>query len=161
MRRLARLLGSRAAYLVLTLVAAGALVLGSLHPAAPTRAARLAALESEIKCPSCADLTIAQSDAAAAVDLRNEVTDLVEAGWSDAAIRARVVAQYGSSVLEVPDSGGISVLVWLVPSLLVALCAGGLATVLYRRQCAQRALAVVAARAEDEALVASARAVRR
>ena len=158
MSRLRQLLGSRVAYLVLALVAGAALTLGSVHPAAPSRAARLGALEAEIKCPSCADLTIGQSDAAAAVDLRNEVTDLVDAGWSNAAIRARVVAQYGPSVLEVPDSGGVSVLVFLLPSLLVIALAAGVATVLVRRLRAQRALAVAAAQAEDEALVASARA---
>ena len=90
-------------------------------------------MEGEIKCPSCADLSIAQSDAAAALDLRAEVTRMVDAGASDAAVERRVVAEYGSAALPVRSGSGVDVLVWVVPSLVVAAVALGLGIFLWRR----------------------------
>lgn len=140
---------------MLAVVLAVALAVGAGRPSSPTRAARIAALDAQIKCPACADLSIAQSDAAAAVDLRAEVSALVAAGFSDAAVRARVVAQYGPSVLEVPSGGGAGVLVWALPSGAVVVLAAGVGTVLWRRR---RRSGAPEARDGDEALVAAARA---
>lgn len=148
---------SRFGYLALALIAAAALAIGSYHPATPTRAERISTLEAQIKCPSCADLTIGESEAAAAIDLRHQVVALVDAGRSNAEIRATVVREYGTAVLEVPDGGGIGVLVWALPSAAVVLLAGGLTLVLVRRRRATAALRAGVAAEADEALVAAAR----
>ncbi|MDA8296324.1 MAG: cytochrome c-type biogenesis protein CcmH [Actinomycetota bacterium] len=149
-----RIVSSRIAWAVLAVVAIAFLAVGSIHPVAPSRQARIAALESEIKCPSCVDLTIAQSDAAAAIDLRAEVTHMVDAGATDAEIKARVVAQYGTTALEVPPSRGIDALIFLVPAIAVVLVGGVLLAFLWRRR---RLPAPGGLREDDEALVAAAR----
>ncbi len=148
---------SRPAWLLWFGVLVVVLAIGSVHPVRPSRAARIAGLESEIKCPVCADLSIAQSNAAAAVDLRNEVHAMVEAGATDAAVRARVVSQYGSGVLLVPASSGVDLWIWLTPVLLGVALAGGLGLFLFRRR---RFQPQAVPDADDEALVAQALADR-
>lgn len=136
-------------------VLAVALAVGSVHPGLATRAARIAALEDVLKCPSCVDLSIRQSDAAAAVNLRAEVVRLVDEGKSDAQIEAIAVAQYGSAELLVPPSSGLGTLAWALP--VAGLGGGGivLGAFLVRRR---RHGAVVPAgpSVEDEALVRAA-----
>ncbi|MDA8289085.1 MAG: cytochrome c-type biogenesis protein CcmH [Actinomycetota bacterium] len=149
-----RIVSSRIAWAVLAVVAIAFLAVGSIHPVAPSRQARIAALESEIKCPSCVDLTIAQSDAAAAIDLRAEVTHMVDTGASDAAIKARVVAQYGTTALEIPLSKGIDALIFLVPAIAVILVGGVLLAFFWRRR---RLPMTRGPSQDDEVLVAAAR----
>lgn len=143
-----------AGWAVAGMVLVAALVVGSIHPAPPTRAERIAALESSLKCPNCVDLSIRQSDTAAAADLRAEVVRLVDRGESDAQVEATVVGQYGASELLSPPSSGIDTLAWAVP--VAALCGGGsvLAIVLARRR--RNPTAPLAPSEEDEALVRAA-----
>ncbi len=133
-RHAAGWLASRPAWALLVLVAIGVLAYGSVHPPAEAASARISHLESIIKCPSCEDLSIAQSNASTAVALRQDVVQQVHAGRSDAAIEQYVVDRYGSSVLLDPPATGVDLLVWLVPVavLVVAAVSGG--TLVWRRQ---------------------------
>ena len=88
-----------------------ALAAGSVHSSAPTTAGRISFLDSVIKCPTCDNLSIAQSSAPVAVALRHEVRTLVSAGWSTARIETRVEAQYGSDEILSPAAG----VIWIVP----------------------------------------------
>lgn len=101
------------------LVLLGALMLGSglLDRQAPTTAERIAALEASIKCPSCQDLSVAQSTAPSSLAVRREIAAGVRAGRSDDEIVASLRSRYGSAV-DLTPSGGISVLLWLIPALL-------------------------------------------
>ena len=80
------LLASRLAWAVLALVVAAALAIGSVHPGVTSVDGRIAYLDSVIKCPSCDDLSIAQSNASTAVALRTVVAADVHAGESNAQI---------------------------------------------------------------------------
>ena len=55
----------RASFVLALAVLAAALVVGSgvTSSAAPTAAQRAAALETQIRCPSCEDVSVAQSSA--------------------------------------------------------------------------------------------------
>jgi len=127
-------LASRPAWLVAAVVAVVALGIGSVHPQAPSATARIAQLDSVIKCPSCIDLSIAQSDAPIAVALRVEVAAWVHAGLSDARIEQLVVARFGEQVLLVPTGSGVDVLLWVVPASLVGGSGVLLAVYLWRRR---------------------------
>lgn len=144
-----------AGWAVLGVVLVVALAIGSVHPSAPTKAARIAGLEDVIKCPSCVDLSIRQSDAAAAIDLRTEVVRLVDQGRTDAAIERLVVAQYGSAELLAPPTSGFGALVWVVPVGVLALSgvALGWSLVAGRRREDPEGLGPSA---EDEAIVEAA-----
>lgn len=118
--RLSRVAGSRIGWAVLLVVAATALALGSIHSGPQNARQRGAYLDSVIKCPSCEDLSIAQSDAGVAQALRSEVRRLVARGWSDQRIEQAVVAQYGADEILTPSSE----LPWVIP-----LAVGGAAAI--------------------------------
>jgi cytochrome c-type biogenesis protein CcmH len=152
-------LGGRLAYSVLALLAVVALAVGSRHHAAPSNAARIANLEGLIKCPDCADLTIAQSSSAAAAGLRNTVVAMVDAGQSDAAIEQYVVGKYGPAEITAPRGGSGAVAV-AVPAVAFGLGALALGVMFVRRR-GQRGSADAVVDEADLALVTSALADRR
>ncbi len=128
------LLASRPAWLVAAVVALIALGIGSVHPQQPSSSARIAHLDSVIKCPSCVDLSIAQSDAPIAVGLRSEVAAWVREGLSDARIEQLVVARFGEQALLVPSGSGADALLWAVPAAVLGAAAAVLAVYLWRRR---------------------------
>ena len=105
----------------LALVVIVALVIGSglFDATAPTLAQRAANLDASLKCPSCQDLSVAESTSPSSLAVRKEVTTRLAAGQSDAEIVAALKAQYGQAVLLTP-SGGLSTILWIVPALLAA-----------------------------------------
>ena len=68
-----------------------ALVIGSgaLHSSPPTDGQRVAALEAGVRCPSCTDLSVSQSNATTAIAVRHQIESMVAAGRSDAASTRR------------------------------------------------------------------------
>ena len=94
-----------------------ALVVGSgvLSSSPPTAAQRAYAIESSIRCPSCEDLSVAESSASTAVTVRATVTQLIAEGRTDQQIESYLVDRYGSSIVLDPPASGWSLLVWLLP----------------------------------------------
>lgn len=123
----------RLAWLGLAVAAVALLALGSVHPPRSSESARSAYLDSVLKCPSCEDLSIAESDAPSAVTLRRRVSRWVGEGWSNARIEQAVVASYGESELLVPESGGVNTTLYVVPVALIAIAAAGVGWHLYER----------------------------
>jgi cytochrome c-type biogenesis protein CcmH/NrfF len=96
----------------LVAVAAIAVVLNP-HPS--NQAARIAHLETLVRCPACHDLSVAESDATSAVAVRHEIAAKVKAGQSDNEILTSLEAAYGTSILLSPPTSGLGVLLWAVP----------------------------------------------
>jgi cytochrome c-type biogenesis protein CcmH len=119
---------------IVAVIAVLALGFGSVHPAQPSSSARIAHLDSVIKCPSCIDLSIAQSDAPIAVGLRAEVAAWVHEGLSDARIKELVVARFGEQALLVPSGSGADILLWAVPVVAIGGAGVLLAVYLWRRR---------------------------
>jgi len=120
--------------LVLVVVLAVALLVGSGvggHPA--SAAQRAQALDAELRCPSCEDVSVADSGAASAVAVRRQVLRLVHEGWSDQAIEASLEARYGPTILLRPPARGLTSLVWLLPALAGGAAVVGLAVLFPRR----------------------------
>jgi len=127
-------MASRPAWAIVAVLAVVLLAIGSVHPPATASSARIAHLDAIIKCPSCEDLSLAQSNAPSALTLRHEVASWVAAGWSDQRVEDWVVAHDGPGGLLVPQASGISTALYLVPVTLVigaALCVG---SALWRRR---------------------------
>lgn len=121
---------------LLGVAAAAALLIGggALSSPAPTASQRAYAIESVIRCPSCEDLSVANSSAPTAVTVRATVRQLVDKGLSDQQITGYLVARYGSSIVLDPPASGWSLLVWLVPLLGGAAAMIMLGVVLVRRR---------------------------
>jgi cytochrome c-type biogenesis protein CcmH len=107
-----------------------AMLIAAIAPAAladPAQEARAQALESEIRCVQCENEPISQSTADIAADMRRLVRERVEAGDSDAEIRAFFRQRYGDFVLFRPPWDARTWALWSAPFILLG---GGLIAVL-------------------------------
>jgi cytochrome c-type biogenesis protein CcmH len=120
----------------LVVVAAVALAIGSGlgRSSSPTLATRAASLEADIRCPSCEDISVAESNASAAIEARHQISAMLSRGSTDAEIEQSFVARYGPSILLVPPSSGLGSLVWLIPLVAGVLALGALCVLFWRRQ---------------------------
>jgi cytochrome c-type biogenesis protein CcmH/NrfF len=116
-------------------VLTAALVIGSgvLDSTPPTAAQRAAAIEAGVRCPSCTDLSVTESNATTAIAVRHQIESMVAAGRSTAAIDQVLVSEYGQTILLVPpDAGGVPV-IWVIPLVLAAGAVVGVGVVFWRR----------------------------
>lgn len=139
----------------MAIVFVAALVFGSVDDGGPaTDAERAADLAASIACPQCSGQPVSESNAPIAEIIRTEIKQQVDAGLTDAEIRAVYVARYGEWVDLNPSRTGLTSVVWIAPFLAVGLGVGGLALAFSR----WKGLAADQhATAADEALVAEAR----
>lgn len=129
---------------VLLLVALAALAAVAARGPAPasTPAERVHAIATGLRCPVCRDLSVADSPAPLAQQMRNQIAEGLAAGKSPEAIRREFVAAYGESVLLVPARRGAGLVPWVAPALLLA--GGLLAALLALRRWRGRAGAATA-----------------
>jgi cytochrome c-type biogenesis protein CcmH len=113
-----------------------ALVVGSgvLSSSPPTAAQRAQSIESSLRCPSCEDLSVAESSASTAVTVRATVTQMIAEGRTNQQVVDFLVARYGPSMVLDPPASGWSLLVWLLPLLGGVAAVAVLVTVLIRRR---------------------------
>ena len=140
----------RLPWLVMAVVLVTALVIGTRsHSGPPTENQRVQRIASQVRCPTCRELSAAESDAAAAKAVRTEIRRRVRAGEGDGHILAFLVSRYSDDILLKPKSSGVASLVWVLPvaALICALAGLGVA---FRRW---RARPGVAVSPEDRALV--------
>ena len=95
------------------------LVLASVGSGPASSSARVDALARQLRCPTCAGLSIADSPATMASQMRSVVAEHVESGASDDEVRDYFVQRYGRWVLLDPPASGVDLVVWLVPVLLL------------------------------------------
>jgi cytochrome c-type biogenesis protein CcmH len=109
--------------LVLIALAAGlaTLVIGAAggHPPA-SQAQQVQQIAAELHCPICKDLSVADSPAPLAQQMRQEIAQKLRAGESADQIRAGFVAAYGDSVLMSPPRQGVAGAVYYLPLLVLA-----------------------------------------
>lgn len=99
----------------------------------PALEARLVRITAELRCLVCQNQTIADSHAGLAVDLRNQVREMLQRGESDEQIIAYMTARYGDFVLYRPPLKGTTAALWFGPAALLVLGAGVLVFTLRRR----------------------------
>lgn len=90
-------------------------------PRAPGLDERARAIESQLRCPTCQGLSIADSPATSATQMRALVREQLASGASDDEVRAFFVARYGRWILLEPPASGIDLALWLVPALIVTI----------------------------------------
>jgi cytochrome c-type biogenesis protein CcmH len=76
-------------------------------------------ISSELRCLVCQNQTIADSSAGLAVDLKNQVREMVKTGQNQEEIVAYMVKRYGDFVLYRPPRKATTVLLWVGPFLLL------------------------------------------
>ncbi len=111
----------RAVILIALLAIFGA-VAWSAWPHEATAAERVDRITSELRCVTCQGLSVKDSPAASARQMRDLVVQRVAEGRTDDEIRGEFRASYGDWVLLEPPASSWTGLIWLVP--VVALVAG-------------------------------------
>jgi cytochrome c-type biogenesis protein CcmH len=96
--------------------------------------ARAHDLETELKCPECQGLSVADSQAPTSRAIRADIKRRIAKGESDETIRQAYIDNYGESILLSPQDSGVSLLVWILPIVVVALGATGIVFALRRNR---------------------------
>ena len=135
-RRYARFNLGAVSAIALVVIAAVALAIGSGvgRSSAPSLATRAAAVEAEIRCPQCEDISVAQSQASSAIQARHEITAMLAAGATTAEIERSFVARYGPAILLSPPASGLGAVVWFLPLAAAVSALGALGVLFWRRQ---------------------------
>ncbi len=102
----------------------------SADPALEARVMRVAA---ELRCLVCQNETIAASNADLAVDLRNQVRDMLRSGQTERQVFDYMTARYGDFVLYRPPLKNTTAPLWFGPPLLLVVALVGLWWMLRRR----------------------------
>jgi cytochrome c-type biogenesis protein CcmH len=122
--RLARLRAAAPALLVIAALAACAVTLaivatrGRSEPAG--EAQQVQQIAAGLHCPVCKDLSVADSPAPLAQQMRQEIAQKLRAGESPDQIRAGFVAAYGESVLMTPPRHGLAGAAYHLPLVVIA-----------------------------------------
>jgi len=107
------------------LLAAAAVALSLAVAATSGRAGsldeRARAIEAQLRCPTCQGLSIADSPATSAAQMRSLVREQLADGRSDEEVRAFFVARYGRWILLDPPPSGPDLALWLAPVAILAL----------------------------------------
>ncbi len=140
-------------WLVLGAIVVAVLVWAALPGDSPSRTERAHDLATQLRCPDCEGVSIADSQTSSAIAGRAKIRQMVDRGRSDEQIRRYFVDLYGESILLSPEGSGLGVLVWGLPAAALVLGAAGLVVALRRWQRQPRMHATGA----DEVLVERAR----
>jgi cytochrome c-type biogenesis protein CcmH len=145
-----------ASWWLLAAVVVVALVWAAWPEGDATAGERVHELASELRCPDCEGLSVADSSTASARAIRADLRRRIRDGQDDDDIRQEYVDRFGESILLNPEGGGLGVLVWGLPVLVLVVGAGGLVLALrrWRREPAMHATSA------DEELVARAQSGR-
>ncbi|WP_111412971.1 cytochrome c-type biogenesis protein [Billgrantia lactosivorans] len=107
----------------------------------PVLEKRYESLTASMRCPTCQNQAINDSDAPVSGDMRDRVYLLLQEGRSDMEIRDHMVQRFGDYILYNPRFEGRTYLLWGLPAALVV--AGGILVMLLvrtRRNASVRAL---------------------
>ncbi|MDC1312283.1 cytochrome c-type biogenesis protein CcmH [Burkholderiales bacterium] len=80
---------------------------------------RVKSISLELRCLVCQNQTIADSNAGLAVDLKNQVRDMLREGMTEKQIKDFMVERYGDFVLYDPPIKGITMVLWAGPLLML------------------------------------------
>lgn len=115
------------------LAVAAVVVVALREPERPrTLQERVDAIGSTLRCPVCADLSVADSPSQMARQMRGRIAGELRAGRSPEQIEAGFVRSYGEWILLAPERSGLNLVAWVAPVVLL-LVGAGLVLVLVRR----------------------------
>ena len=100
----------------------------------PVLEARVQSLAEELRCLVCQNQNLADSHADLAIDLKNQVREMLKKGMSDKQVVDFMVQRYGDFVLYRPPVKATTWLLWFGPFLLFAVGLGTLYLKLKRRR---------------------------
>jgi cytochrome c-type biogenesis protein CcmH len=122
--KLGRLRAASSGLLVILALASCAVTLTIVATRGPTapvgEAQQVQQIAAGLHCPVCKDLSVADSPAPLAQQMRQEIAQKLHAGESADQIRAGFVAAYGESVLMTPPKHGLAGAAYHLPLIVMA-----------------------------------------
>jgi cytochrome c-type biogenesis protein CcmH len=76
-------------------------------------------LSSIMRCPVCQALSVADSPTASALAMKEEVRDLLAAGFTEEQVLEYFEKSYGEFILLAPKRTGLNWLVWIAPFVVI------------------------------------------
>lgn len=95
---------------------------------------RTAEVADRLRCPSCQALSVADSPTDSSQAIRQEIRELLAAGYSEEQVMLYFERSYGEFIRLAPKATGFNLVVWLAPILALL---GGLALVIFRLRSAR------------------------
>lgn len=89
---------------------------------------------SLLRCPVCQGMSVADSKAEMAVNMKGQVRELLQRGYTEEQILRYFELSYGQFVLLEPKFEGVNTLVWLLPAVALLIGAGIVIVVIRRLQ---------------------------
>ena len=86
----------------------------------------------ELRCPVCQAESVADSNSPTSIEMRNIISERLQAGDSHAEVLSYFQARYGDWILLEPPKRGLHLFVWVVPILAGLLLIAGLVYYLRR-----------------------------
>ena len=122
--------------MALLIACCGGAIANEAAPAAadPALEARVLAIAAELRCLVCQNQTIADSHAGLAVDLRQQIRDMLGKGMSERDVLDYMTQRYGDFVRYRPPLKPTTALLWAGPAVLLLGSVVGLVVLLRRRQ---------------------------
>jgi cytochrome c-type biogenesis protein CcmH len=117
-------------------VLAISLMLGAAAPAWASPEDIANDIASDIMSPFCPGVTLHDCPSDRAIELRQQIVEWAEAGWSRDRIMEELVDDYGPQIRAAPPVEGTGLLAWILPG--VAVIAGGAGALLAARRWARR-----------------------
>jgi len=105
----------------------------TLTAADPALEARMLAITGELRCLVCQNQTIADSHADLAVDLRQQVREMLQRGQTPDQIRRYMTDRYGDFILYRPPLKATTAVLWFAPVVLPVIALAALVIVIRRR----------------------------
>ncbi|MEA2337797.1 MAG: cytochrome c-type biosis protein CcmH [Thermoanaerobaculia bacterium] len=81
---------------------------------------RTMAISAELRCPVCQGLAIGDSPSIMAANMKAQVRELLERGYTEQQILSYFEKSYGQFVLLKPKFQGVNALVWILPIAVLA-----------------------------------------
>jgi cytochrome c-type biogenesis protein CcmH len=78
-------------------------------------------ISSELRCPVCQGLAIGDSPSIMAANMKAQVRELLQRGYTEQQILSYFEKSYGQFVLLKPKFQGVNALVWVLPVLVLAI----------------------------------------
>lgn len=100
---------------LLAIAAVAGIARAALEQGPQSLEARTQAVASTLRCPTCDNLSVADSPEAMAQSMRTEITDQLDQGRSPDQVRQWFQDRYGPWILLNPPGEGVGLMVWLMP----------------------------------------------
>lgn len=114
------------------LVAVGLLAVAWSRSGSDDPSARADGLAKELRCPTCQNESVFESQSATAEAIRVDIEARIAQGQSNSQIKQAYVDRYSEWVLLTPSNDGVGFVVWGLPVIVVVLGGAGVALVVWR-----------------------------